>query len=264
MFPRVLYVDNEKALELNWFGLGSLQARSRSGGIRRAHPIQKQVLLQVVAHFEALGQPVHPSNPKCSRLMKEFSEMLSQSPSGLIWQTMYQANLKEVALSFTEEVEPSAAVEAVPGLAKVLDAPLAEFIAAASECANEMLSNASYIEKELPSFRLTAERRVEILGVCAALVSAKHDVISELHELHDLSALTSNSIEHRVKRILDWLSEELAKLHAVVTDLQVTAGDSESPYILVAESAVNILNAYTLAADAAKRIGDGYGPYRDA
>ena len=102
MFPRVLFVDQEKSLELNWFGLGALQVRHRQGGVRRAHPVQKQVFLRLLQLFEALGQPVHPSNPKCSRLMKEFSELLGQSPNSLAWQVMYNANAEEVAKSFAE------------------------------------------------------------------------------------------------------------------------------------------------------------------
>ena len=102
MFPRILYLDEDRALELNWFGMGALQMRNRFGGIRRAHPVQKQVFLQVVQAFQAYGQPVHPSNPSCSRLMKEFAEMLEQSPNSLTRRVMYQADLKDVARSFAE------------------------------------------------------------------------------------------------------------------------------------------------------------------
>ena len=104
MFSRVLYVDQDQSLELNWFGLGALQTRSRLGGVRRAHPVQKQIFLRLLQIFESLGQPVHPSNPKCSRLMKEFSELLGQSPNSLAWQVMYQANPEEVAKSFAEDM----------------------------------------------------------------------------------------------------------------------------------------------------------------
>lgn len=102
MFPRVLYIDQNKALELNWFGLGALQMRNRFGGIRRAHPVQKRVFSLVLQHFQSFGQPVHPSNPKCSRLMKEFAELLNESPNGLSWEVMYRADPKEVARSFAE------------------------------------------------------------------------------------------------------------------------------------------------------------------
>jgi hypothetical protein len=102
MFPRILYLDEESALELNWFGMGALQMRNRFGGVRRAHPIQKQIFLQVIQAFQDCGQPVHPSNPKCSSLMKEFAKLLEQSPNSLAWQVMYQADLKDIAKSFAD------------------------------------------------------------------------------------------------------------------------------------------------------------------
>jgi hypothetical protein len=102
MFPRVLYVDNQRALELNWFGLGALQMRHRSGGVRRAHPIQKRVFMEVVQAFEASGQPLHPSNPRCSAMMKEFAEMLEKPPNSVLWQAMYRADLNDVGKSYAE------------------------------------------------------------------------------------------------------------------------------------------------------------------
>lgn len=103
MFPRVLYLDEARSLELNWFGMGALQARHRHGGVRRAHPSQKRIFLEVIRHFSASGQPLHPSNPKCSRLMKEFAELLEHSPNSLHWKAMFQADLREVAGSFAED-----------------------------------------------------------------------------------------------------------------------------------------------------------------
>lgn len=96
-------MDQEKSLELNWFGLGALQVRYRQGGVRRAHPIQKKIFLRLLQLFESLGQPIHPSNPKCSHFMKEFSELLGQSPNSLAWQVMYNADPEEVAKSFAED-----------------------------------------------------------------------------------------------------------------------------------------------------------------
>lgn len=100
MFPRVLYLDDTRALELNWFGFGALQVRYRIGTVRRAHPIQKRVLLQIVRHFSEIGQPVHPSNPKCSRMLKEFADLVDQAPSSMAWQAMFNADLQEVARGY--------------------------------------------------------------------------------------------------------------------------------------------------------------------
>jgi hypothetical protein len=103
MFPRVLYVDEDMALELDWVGFGSLQTRNRYGVVRRAQPQQKHAFLEVIRLFQAHGQPVHPSNPRCSRLMSEFAAMLGEPPNSLAWRAMLQANLQDVARAFADE-----------------------------------------------------------------------------------------------------------------------------------------------------------------
>lgn len=100
MFARVLYIDEEKALELEWFGFGALQVRFRNGDVRRAHPFQKSILISISTHFLNAGQPLHPSNPRCSKMMADFAEMLQQSPNSMQWQVMLQSDLKEVGESY--------------------------------------------------------------------------------------------------------------------------------------------------------------------
>lgn len=103
MFPRVLYLDDQRSLELNWFGMGALQMRRREGGLRRAHPIQKQVFLRVVQAFENAGQSLSPANPKCSNLMQDFAELLEHSPSSLMWQAMFSADHSEVGERYARD-----------------------------------------------------------------------------------------------------------------------------------------------------------------
>lgn len=100
MFARVLYVDEEKALELNWLGLGALQVRFKNGAIRRAHPVQKMVILSIATHFENAGQPLHPSNPRCMVMLKDMCELICESPRSLAWQAMMQADLRDVGQSY--------------------------------------------------------------------------------------------------------------------------------------------------------------------
>lgn len=90
MFARVLYVDSEVALELDWFGLGPLRARHKVGGVRRAHPVQRQAFQLVCEYFQKAGEPLSPSNPKCSDMMKNFADLLLHAPpTGLAWQIVY-------------------------------------------------------------------------------------------------------------------------------------------------------------------------------
>ncbi|MCC7714686.1 hypothetical protein [Janthinobacterium lividum] len=103
MFPRVLYLDDQRSLELNWFGIGTLQMRRREGGLRRADPIQKQVFLRVVQAFENAGQTVSPANLKCSNLMQDFAELLEHPPSSLRWKTLLAADLDEVGGQYAQD-----------------------------------------------------------------------------------------------------------------------------------------------------------------
>ena len=106
MFPRVLYLDQDTALELDWFGVGILQTRNRYGVVRRAQPQQKHAFLEVIRLFQAQGQPVHPSNPRCSRLMAEFANLLAEPPDSLAWRAMLLADLRDVARAFAEGESP--------------------------------------------------------------------------------------------------------------------------------------------------------------
>ena len=90
MFPRVLYLDQDMALELNWFGFGKLRAVHKVGGVRAAHPIQKRCFLSMVRAFEQAGQPVHPSNPKCMAMMKDVADLLlHHPPSSIAWRLIF-------------------------------------------------------------------------------------------------------------------------------------------------------------------------------
>jgi hypothetical protein len=105
MFSRVLYIDESVALELKWLGLGALQVQYRNGGVRRAHPVQKQYFLAVVKEFEAAGQPVNPANPRCSRLFKEFAHLLEHPATSLTWETLFRSSPRDVARAYAD-VQP--------------------------------------------------------------------------------------------------------------------------------------------------------------
>ena len=100
MFPRILYVDDQRALELDWLGFGAIQVRHRAGPVRRANRIQKQVLLAVVEAFAQTGQPVSPSNPRCSVMLKEFVELIEKPMSSLAWKVMLNANPIEIGQAY--------------------------------------------------------------------------------------------------------------------------------------------------------------------
>jgi len=138
----------------------------------------------------------------------------------------------------------------------MIAAALSSFMSAAGLCAQEMLSNASYIDRELSSLRLAPAYVQSIGEVCSSLIGTKHDVISELHELEEFSAEpASEVVQRRVERIHRWLGEELTKLHNVVKSLE-SASQTEpeigTAYILVAESAVNIIQSFSKVSNEAE------------
>lgn len=103
MFARVLYVDDRLALELNWLGYGALRVVHRDGAVRVAHPIQKKAFFTLVGAFEALGQPISPSNPKFSAMAKHYAEMLEHPPTSLHWRTFFASDPSELARGFAEQ-----------------------------------------------------------------------------------------------------------------------------------------------------------------
>jgi hypothetical protein len=141
--------------------------------------------------------------------------------------------------------------------AKTASQSVHEFMASAGACAHSMLENATYIEKELGSLDIPEPIRVAILEVCSSLNGTKHDVVHELGELSDLlGSSTSEVIPDRVRRIMAWLSEDVSKLHALVKSLEALTSEDKRmgiAYLLVAESATNILHRFTEAGDAADK-----------
>lgn len=132
---------------------------------------------------------------------------------------------------------------------------LQAFLSVAAAAAHAMLANATYVLRELPGIGVGEPHRKSIAAVCSALVGTKHDVISELGELRDLDEpATSTLVQHLVERTARWLAEDLPQLHAVVEALAAArASDANAgiAYVLVAESAANVLRAVGQATTAA-------------
>ncbi len=118
-----------------------------------------------------------------------------------------------------------------------------------------MMSNAAYIQTELPNLTLPEGAKAQITALCDSLIATKHDVISEIFELSEVSESSSPSnIKERVKMIIQWLWETIQEMNEVVQSLQTAAGADPQfsiSCLLVAESASNILNTFNRAAEAA-------------
>jgi hypothetical protein len=119
----------------------------------------------------------------------------------------------------------------------------------ARNCALVMLESAIYIQSELANVRMNDALRAQTEQVCTALVGTKHDIISELFELDELlgSEVSVSAIRARVNRIVQWFWDDITRMHQLVMALK-SASEQEPAcgpaYVLVAESATNILNAF--------------------
>ncbi len=124
-----------------------------------------------------------------------------------------------------------------------------------------MLDSGTYIERELPNVRMDEATRSTAITLCSQLVGTKHDVIHELFDLDDLlkEGATDERITSAITRIIRWLWEDISQMHALVTSLEAAGRldpEYKIAYVLVAESAVNILNPYFRAQAAADSLAD--------
>lgn len=132
---------------------------------------------------------------------------------------------------------------------------LDEFCSAAYACAMSLMSNAAYVQKELPTVKLPTDIRASVESLCADWIGTKHDVIHELDELKE-----SPNIEDRIRRIMSWLGEDMVKLHEQVRRLEALATSEDRyrlAYLLVGESGGNILRSFVAAGESADRVLEG-------
>ncbi len=91
------------------------------------------------------------------------------------------------------------------------------FSQASRECAMQMMSNAAYIQRELPKLELPEPIITKIKAVCESLIDTKHDVMTELFELADETQTDASNAPRKVQRIVQWLSEPIGEMHQLVT-----------------------------------------------
>ena len=192
----------------------------------------------------------------CERALEIFDESTEWYQLKQHWENSFP-DMEDDEAEDDEDDGDEDHVEGDSSISPEVAESLTEFLGKAYACAMQMLENAAYIEKELPNIEIGEESRRQILDICSALVGTKHDVVSELGELADLDLSPgANAIQNRVKRIMGWSAEELPKLHGLVQALQAGSDQDRGTglaFLLVAESATNILKAFSAMSDAAER-----------
>ncbi len=100
--------------------------------------------------------------------------------------------------------------------------------------------------------------RTRLIRLCDDLVGTEYDVAAEIRDFHD--PIPGQPLREvwrtRVTRINRWLYEDLPGLHEIVQALDAAARSDPADggaYILVAETAVGILDAYAAVRGAAAR-----------
>ncbi|MEY4483453.1 MAG: hypothetical protein RL693_905 [Verrucomicrobiota bacterium] len=127
------------------------------------------------------------------------------------------------------------------------------FIHAARDCAMQLMQNATYIEKNLPTIEVPDGAAERIRSMCQSLIGTKQDVMTELFELNEKAEVPSD-LSPGVDRIEKWLSEAMAEMHEEVEAMRVAKERDDRfslGFILLAESGVNLLNAFNAVWDAA-------------
>ena len=143
------------------------------------------------------------------------------------------------------------------------------FLDEARECAMQMLQNAAYIQTELDNVQMSDALRVRTRQICDDLIGTRYDITHEIFEVDDLltSKAPSREIVARADRIVRWLGDDVEKMHGVVMALEAAADQERAcglAYILVSESAVNILKPFYRAQDGAEGLRKQTDESRDA
>ena len=137
---------------------------------------------------------------------------------------------------------------------------------ATQHCAEVMLENATYILDELENLIMSSDFQQQIARVCNILLSTQLDIVSELFALDEISDQEGDSdlYKDRIDRIISWIRSDLDQLHKLVKTLEGKAMQDTQwiwTYILVAESAKNILDAFNLMQTARQSLPDGKSLY---
>jgi len=141
------------------------------------------------------------------------------------------------------------------------------FFNEARACAMQLMENAAYIQKQLPSLDMPESLRVQIVETCSDLIGIKHDLIHEIFEIGDGSANSSAAFRLGVETISELIGTAITEIQDCVEAVRsaVNAGEA-SPLVamLVMESACNVINAtpehLDLGGDPAAGEDDDDGP----
>lgn len=128
------------------------------------------------------------------------------------------------------------------------DLEIPSFIQATRSCAMQMMSNASYIQRQLPTIEVPDELRAKVEALCESLIDTKHDVITELFELDEQgrAGVSEEKLSKKMQRVVKWMYEPIQEMHELVQQVQaLVSADVRYGmlFFLLTESALNIVHS---------------------
>jgi hypothetical protein len=129
------------------------------------------------------------------------------------------------------------------------------------ECARWMVDSAIFITSELPNVQIDDSLRAATTTLCSHLVDAKQNAVNGIHGLDELlrDDPSDERIMWSVRFIVSGLRHAIVRMHELVESLRAAAERDPAcsgAYILVAESAVNIMKPFNRASAAADSLTD--------
>lgn len=222
-----------------------------NSGVRSlADDLRDETISALVTHFgspEALFVAL--------RLSREFDETICPDPKNL-----YLAGADFAELDAWENFEgrkfgsgPDRPGEVLPNFERATT-----FTAAARDCARSRLENARYIRDALPTLKVSSDLIEQVNAIVAKMISDDAIISEGIRRFTDrINSGTMHSREASVaaKQILGALWDGQSEMNGLINGIGMFASSDHNfglLSILLTESGTNILNAYTIASDAAE------------
>ena len=144
-----------------------------------------------------------------------------------------------------------------------MTSPFAEPVSSLYASLSDVSANIHYVEKALPTISIDDSERSQIVELCDEFHSALYDVRKEVRNLEDKLGMhpgeepfdpdiVNPDPKVTMSFIDEWMRDAIVLMHGTVKKLEAlsTSKADGGAYLLVAESAVNILGAYSAIKDA--------------
>ena len=129
--------------------------------------------------------------------------------------------------------------------------PSLDFLDTATASLDAIASNLDFIAEELPTNQIEPDLRLAVENVCSLFRGSLAVRRAQAKQMSDLIAggvPMADELGEIAANLVGGLHSSCRQMHAVVTQLQQAADDGRKGaatiFVLVAESATNILNAY--------------------